>query len=916
MHRGFPFFLNISRTLTGFGIPIRIAILAMCMLSMSPRSEIVFPPGAVIKVTDGFGYIANQPATHGPAIQAAIRAALDESFYPGIGVYVYLPNGTYHIDSTLTATTALGNWAAGLFLVGQSREGTIIKLKDTSLKFQNPAAPLGMVKTAGYSYAENGNSGFNNFIMNMTLDAGKDNPGACGVDFIGNNVSGIQNVTIRSQLSGNRRAGVAGIWMERRSSGPGLVKDVLIEGFDFGVQYGSDEAIHEAMSMTFERLTVRHQNSAGVAVGRPMISIRGFQSENSVPALQVNGQNGMAFVSGANLTGGAAGNSAIATARHLFARDVATSGYQTAISVGGVLQLGTGHVEFLSSPATSLFPSPATSLRLPVREVPGYWDTNLANWQKVGEPSPGNVDDAAVINQSIQDAIQGGKTTLWFPAKRVYVIKSAINLQGNIKHIVGMGTILLPDSLITSSNPMIRFGGLAGPLKVEHLNIGNHLLFRPNAVAFRHESPQTVIFSQILLMENSALATAYEASAGAGDVFIENCGGSGMARWHFTEGQHVWATQWNVEGVEYLIKNSGADLWIHGLKTEMTGTVIETKKQGRTELLGGLLKGTFHTPTVPAFINEGSSVSLGYVDNPTVDPQFCPGSNTCAYPIQVKEIRGGVTLSKQAPNGPRLNDGGAEYGTVCPLYVGYPIPVDYPERPSPPILDASHHRHLALVGTSIPLLMDGTEVIQDGYAKVMAGLAGASQFPSSNPELAGPVESVTFFDAILYCNRRSDLEGLQRVYSYTSYTLNPSGRCMGMAGLTQDPGRDGYRLPLEGEWTAAYLSGATTSTYWGQADTDLYAWHAGNSPACRPSVAGTKYPNSLGLQDMAGNVAEWVWTDDPSSGTAMGGFYSSVGNQALGYDAKIIAQKNSYGMNIGFRPVRKAPIRVIGLSGF
>ena len=110
-----------------------------------------------------------------------------------------------------------------------------------------------------------------------------------------------------------------------------------------------------------------------------------------------------------------------------------------------------------------------------------------------------------------------------------------------------------------------------------------------------------------------------------------------------------------------------------------------------------------------------------------------------------------------------------------------------------------------------------------------------------------PVTDVTFFDAILYSNRRSVAEGFDSAYSYTSAVFDNGGSCVGLEGLVFRPEVNAYRLPTEAEWIYA------ASLDWNPEE----SWNSQNSnyelhPVCTSKVGKN------GLCDMAGNAAEWV----------------------------------------------------------
>lgn len=109
------------------------------------------------------------------ALQALIPAHLRR------GQILYFPNGTYLISDSLN----YGATPSGLTLEGQSRSGTVIRLKDNAVGFATPsdagAKPIieGVRNSNGYA------SGFNLFIRNVTIPTGNGNPGAIGVRFTG-----------------------------------------------------------------------------------------------------------------------------------------------------------------------------------------------------------------------------------------------------------------------------------------------------------------------------------------------------------------------------------------------------------------------------------------------------------------------------------------------------------------------------------------------------------------------------------------------------------------------------------------------------------------------------------------------------------------------------------------------------------
>jgi formylglycine-generating enzyme required for sulfatase activity len=135
--------------------------------------------------------------------------------------------------------------------------------------------------------------------------------------------------------------------------------------------------------------------------------------------------------------------------------------------------------------------------------------------------------------------------------------------------------------------------------------------------------------------------------------------------------------------------------------------------------------------------------------------------------------------------------------------------------------------------------MGAYEVTQAEWVAVM----GSNPSYSAGDDL--PVEQVSWYDAVAYCNARSVQRGLTPVY-----TINGTN-------VTMDISKNGYRLPTEAEWEYAARAGTTTAYNTGASITTAQA-NFDNS--INETVAvGSYAPNDWGLYDMHGNVLEWVW---------------------------------------------------------
>ncbi|NHC36758.1 glycoside hydrolase family 55 protein [Scytonema millei] len=543
---------------------------------------------------------------------AAIQKALDderdeEQDYFGKPKALYFPAGTYLISNTLTWKGCCIN------LQGQGAGISIIKLKDKTKSFGDRNAPKPAIRTI------DGNMSFRQNITDLTVDTGKNNPGAIGIDYISNNFGSLWNVSIRS---GDGR-GKVGLDMSRQWAGPCLIKDVQIHGFDYGIvtknlEYGP----------TFERITLQQQKVAGILNDGNTLAIRKLQSINSVPVIQNQAQAGMIIVVDGNFQGGAANISAIENNGYLYARNINTSGYKSAIHHKENMVPGTSISEYVSDKVYNLFDSPKRSLNLLIEETPTFEDKNLANWIAFSPQWYGETD-------TLQDALNSGKSTIYFPFGAYFSHdKKVFNIPASVRRIVGFSSVVNGGGIVfrveqNSDKPLI----------IEQFGYG---------VSVEHASPRTVVVKHG--------GYEYKDFPKSGKVFLEDVGVSLRINYP----HQVWARQLNVETLDAArtkIENKGGTLWILGLKTEGKGSVINTTKGGITEVLGTLIY-PVHDFTAKekqdaAFISNNSSQSLIYSVS-------AYGENK-NYEIQVEETRNGVKrqlLSK-------------DFSGRMPLFVGY-----------------------------------------------------------------------------------------------------------------------------------------------------------------------------------------------------------------------------------------------------
>ena len=551
---------------------------------MQGNQNIVFPADSGIVDVSKAPYNAKGDGVTDDT--AAIQKALSQ--FPNAAKIIYLPNGTYKISDTLTwPKTADGNSEKNTILQGQSQDGTVIVLQDACGPFTNPRSPKAMAYT-GAAPAQR----FRNAVRSLTLDTGVGNRGAIGLQFNTSNQGTVREVTI---VSGDG-SGPIGLDMSYTGEiGPLLVKNVKIVGFDYGVRCSGG-----VNSMTFENLTLESQAKAGLRNDDQTVSIRKLTSRNDVPAVDNDG--GLMTLIDSNLESISQGKDkpAIRNGASMFARNIKTMGYARAIeSAADKKNTGveTANVtEWISHPATSLFDAPKTSLGLEIKETPEVpWD-DLKDWvsplQFGGVPNDDKDD-----SEAIQKAIDSGKTTLYLPNGHWWLSKTVL-VRGNIRRIVGCEA-LLPVADIKDGPGLKVVDGTSPVVVIERLN-GNYY----PTTSIELASTRTLVLKH--MANHNCHVTA------KGQLFIEDVVSNPRQDWVFGPGSSVWARQFNPENQGTHITNDGANLWILGLKTERGGTLIQTKNQGKTEVLGGFSYTTMGGKEAPMFTIDNAQASITF----------------------------------------------------------------------------------------------------------------------------------------------------------------------------------------------------------------------------------------------------------------------------------------------------------------
>jgi 3D (Asp-Asp-Asp) domain-containing protein len=490
---------------------------------------------------------------------------------------IYVPKGVYLISDTI-------GWRCRRTLVGESRDGVVIKLKDGCAGYSDPAKPKPVVQTAmegRYGNDSRANAAFDNYLINLTIDSGKRNPGAIALAHTTHNMGVVENVLVRS----GDGAGAVGIDLSQTEFGPGMLTGIEIDGFDVGLKTPGNVS-----NTVLQHVVLKHQKVVGIDNNHPL-SLYDLHSDNTVPALRnSSGWSAQTVLIGAVLNGGAKDGIAIDNQGQMYLRDVQVQGYGTALSDHGQAVAGPKIDEYYHDTVHSVFPSKPRHLDLPIEDAPAVFVEPVEKWLVI---EPKGKED---MTKALQAAIDSGAETIFLKAGG-YGISDTVHLRGKLRRLVtihGGGGASIGGSFdkFGREKPFLRIEGDAKqpPLVIEGLAFS---AWPRMPLAVEVAGPRTVYFKYCRCPHPGGYVQTTPEAAGA-KLFLDEM----FALMELTPGVSAWVRQSNPENNPYgdnkahpsYIVNRGAKVWILGLKTESPAVHAVTLDGGQTEILGGFFR--------------------------------------------------------------------------------------------------------------------------------------------------------------------------------------------------------------------------------------------------------------------------------------------------------------------------------------
>ncbi len=497
--------------------------------------------------------------------EARTKKGLLHVIYPEIvppARILYFPNGEYLVSDTVSyrakdlyniyKSQPFYTLTRGIRVMGESREGTVIRLADNSVGFgagqHKPVLAFTMDERA--CEMERSNISQLNVCEDLTIDCGN-NPGAVGLRFVANNSGRVENISFRAKAAHTA--------LELAVSTEGVFRNISADGFEIGV------CSHASSMCVYDRLKL-NVKQCGFSVRQSKTIIRKCTS-GKVPFFDFS-----------------------LTATTAEMNDVEKK-----------LNAFKGGTHCFFGKAENIGADPEENRFYHMETEP--WEIDIPRYTfPLDAESCARVDDFGAIGDgvtdaspAIQKALDSGKPYVFFGSGH-YLVNTPVHVPASVKLIDFMFCDLFAGEALQRGDYPALFvidGKTDEPLCMERLYAFEH--FCGHFRLIDHASTRELRMRDL----HTQTAAMYFNSVPGGTVFLDNCicttgsycmskllSREGMVDDFYTEipfefhGQRVLAYNLNPERANIEVLNDGSDLTVYGLKTEGPGAALKTLNGG------------------------------------------------------------------------------------------------------------------------------------------------------------------------------------------------------------------------------------------------------------------------------------------------------------------------------------------------
>ena len=602
--------------------PLQLALVFLLFAAKVVAADKPLPPQLLPaemgqRNVKNFGAVGDGETDDTEAIRKAISAAKPDRLGRQT---LYFPPGRYVLSETLTIRHSL-------VLQGAGPDHTQLHLKSPSPTVstqEQDAAPIELVYFAGEADKEQASA-----VFDLSLTFGDHSESWSGIR-LAHTRAAVENVLLQTS-QGHR-----GIHMTAASCV--FLRQVRINGFQIGVAAGEQSHVTVCDVRVDDSKIALHNEGAKVAA-------RNFQSFNGkVGVKNVGPQDakhyGNVTLVDSLLTGGTVESSGIVNHAGLFARQVTTYSYKSAIEDRGRVLPGEFVVEYLAGQVVSAHPSSRSSLFLTPPELPETL-SDAKPW--VNAMTFAREDRS--WSASLQAAIDSGAQTV-HPARGLDGPESPLVVRGTLRRLVSLDATIQVAASFPRDKAVFTTDSRAGDsITLERLQVPS----------LEHVGAGTAICRHVEMNE-------LRIPAAAGPLFLENVASQ---RAVIANGSQVRAHHWSVAGSgqrRAAIENRGGQLLALGLISRTDGTLLAGTNDARSELLGSTFRCSRPEGYLaPLIVNRDSMLSLNY--DPRDDAPDRPE-------MSIRDIRGKDAITRTTGNGSARESTMELFTSIPPLQDG------------------------------------------------------------------------------------------------------------------------------------------------------------------------------------------------------------------------------------------------------